>query len=100
VIPLRDDIPARRVPVVTWAIIAVNVLVFVHARVLVLFPIVFVPLFFEIPAVVFLVIWFGLQVLQAWMELGADSGGVAWWAHVGGFGAGSTRPTRCRRPAR
>ncbi len=65
-------------------------LLFRHARVLVLFPIVFIPLFFEIPAVVFLVIWFALQLVQAWGALGMDGGGVAWWAHVGGFAAGIT----------
>lgn len=44
-----------------------------------------------IPAVVFLVLWF---LMQAWMGLGelvsgtAEGGGVAWWAHAGGFAAG------------
>ena len=63
---------------------------FPRARVLTLVPIVFIPLFFELPAIVFLLIWFGLQLIQAYAGLGADGadGGVAWWAHVGGFGAG------------
>jgi len=65
-------------------------LLFPRARVLVLFPLLFIPFFFEIPAVAFLLVWFGLQLAQAWMGLGADSGGVAWWAHVGGFAAGLT----------
>lgn len=42
-----------------------------------------------IPAVVFLGLWF---VVQFWQGLGATAaggeGGVAWWAHVGGFVAG------------
>ena len=44
-----------------------------------------------IPAVVFLVLWF---VLQAYNGVGAllseasGGGGVAWWAHAGGFAAG------------
>lgn len=42
-----------------------------------------------IPAVVFLGLWF---VVQLWQGLGATAaggeGGVAWWAHVGGFVAG------------
>lgn len=43
-----------------------------------------------IPAVVFLVLWF---VLQAYNGVGAllsetSGGGVAWWAHAGGFAAG------------
>jgi membrane associated rhomboid family serine protease len=42
-----------------------------------------------IPAVVFLVLWFVVQTLSG---LGAmargQTGGVAWWAHAGGFAAG------------
>jgi membrane associated rhomboid family serine protease len=39
----------------------------------------------SVPAVFFLGFWFLLQVLYAWLELG---GGVAYWAHIGGFIAG------------
>jgi membrane associated rhomboid family serine protease len=61
-----------------------------HARIIVLFPILFLPLFFELPAVVYLGFWFLSQVY------GGTLGGVgpqaveavAWWAHVGGFVAG------------
>jgi membrane associated rhomboid family serine protease len=43
----------------------------------------------ELPAVVFLAGWFLLQLLEAnqALRLGVD-GGVAWWAHAGGFVAG------------
>jgi membrane associated rhomboid family serine protease len=66
-------------------------LLFPRARVLTLVPVLFIPLFFELPAIVFLLIWIALQIFQAYAELGieaGDGGGVAWWAHVGGFGAG------------
>lgn len=43
-----------------------------------------------VPAVVFLVLWFAFQM---WGGLGALAagieGGVAWWAHAGGFAAGA-----------
>jgi membrane associated rhomboid family serine protease len=61
------------------------------ARVVVVVPILFIPLFFEVHAFVFIGLWFLVQVLQSTMELlqPASSGdGVAWWAHVGGFIAG------------
>jgi membrane associated rhomboid family serine protease len=60
------------------------------ARVIVLVPILFLPLFFEVPAYVFIGIWFLIQVFQGTTELlTASSGsGVAWWAHIGGFIAG------------
>ena len=39
-----------------------------------------------IPAVFILVYWFVLQFISGVTTLGAVSqGGVAWWAHIGGF---------------
>ena len=57
-----------------------------------------------VPAVVFLVVWF---VVQAYAGVGSllagavGAGGVAWWAHAGGFLAGMAMalawPKRRRR---
>lgn len=60
------------------------------SRVIVVVPIIFIPLFFELPAFVFVGLWFLLQILQGAVELlaPAASGSVAWWAHVGGFVVG------------
>ena len=44
-------------------------LLFPLARVIVLVPIIFIPLFFEVPAVVFAGLWFLMQVLQGTAEL-------------------------------
>jgi membrane associated rhomboid family serine protease len=59
-------------------------------RVVVVVPIVFIPLFFEVPAFVFIGLWFLIQLFQGTVELllASSGGGVAWWAHVGGFLAG------------
>jgi membrane associated rhomboid family serine protease len=54
------------------------------ARILTLIPIIFIPWFVEIPAFVFLGVWFLFQFLNAAGSSGA-AGGVAWWAHIGGF---------------
>jgi membrane associated rhomboid family serine protease len=60
-----------------------------RANVLTLVPIVFFLQMMVIPAPVFLVIWFVLQFFQGTMSITAgQSGGVAWWAHIGGFAAG------------
>ena len=63
---------------------------FPHARVLTLIPIFVFITVREIPAVVFLALWFGLQLLQGVGSLGASvqGGGVAFFAHIGGFVAG------------
>ena len=57
-----------------------------HPRAKVLVPIVIIPLY--LPAFVLLLIWIGFQFLQAWSS-GAAGGGVAWWAHIGGFLVGA-----------
>ncbi len=44
-----------------------------------------------VPAFVFLILWFVLQTVSgvgAFMDGPTEGGGVAWWAHIGGFVAG------------
>jgi membrane associated rhomboid family serine protease len=56
---------------------------FPRSRILTLIPIfIFFPLV-EVPAVFFLGIWFIFQFLSAASTAG--QGGIAWWAHIGGF---------------
>ena len=44
------------------------------------------PWFVEIPAVIYLGFWFISQFFSGVLSIGSiQSGGVAWWAHVGGF---------------
>jgi membrane associated rhomboid family serine protease len=60
-----------------------------RARVLVLFPIWIFWRVFYVPAMLMLVLWFGMQLLSGLAVLHVDvNGGVAFWAHVGGFVAG------------
>lgn len=62
---------------------------FPFARVVTLVPIFFYLTVIEIPAVILLVFWFVLQFFSGTLSIAATaqpgSGGVAWWAHVGGF---------------
>ncbi len=58
-----------------------------NAKILTLIPIIFIPLFFEIPAFVFIGFWFILQFISAVSSHGEISG-IAWWAHIGGFVGG------------
>ena len=59
-------------------------LLYPHAKILTLVPIIIIPFFFEIPAYFFLGLWFLMQFLSAAGSLGQSSG-IAWWAHIGGF---------------
>lgn len=63
---------------------------FPQARVLVLLPIFFFLQLTELAAWMVLGFWFLLQALQGVGSLGGESlGGVAWWAHIGGFAFGA-----------
>lgn len=66
-----------------------------RARVLTLVFIFLIP----VPAVIILVLWFVLQFVSGVSSLGvaAASGGVAWWAHVGGFLLGMLITSIARR---
>jgi membrane associated rhomboid family serine protease len=66
-------------------------LLFPRARILTLVPLFFFFPLVEIPAFFFLGIWFLMQFLSGAATIGhvsALAGGVAWWAHIGGFLAG------------
>jgi membrane associated rhomboid family serine protease len=66
-------------------LLAAYVLYFPRARILTFV----VPFFiFTLPAYVFIGYWIALQGLNAFLNIGAIGGGVAFFAHVGGFGTG------------
>lgn len=72
-------------------VLAAYLILFPTARVITLVPLFFLPWFVEIPAVFYLGFWFVSQLLNGILTIVAGVqafGGVAWWAHVGGFLAG------------
>jgi membrane associated rhomboid family serine protease len=67
-------------------VLAAYVVLFPGARVVTLSPFF---LLIELPAVGFIALWFVIQVLSGLGSLwGSSAGGVAWFAHLGGFGVG------------
>lgn len=85
-----SDVPVIGASGAIAGVIGAYALTFPTARITLLVPIIIIPLIFDIPAIAFAVIWFGMQVLQgAWESLTPSmDGGIAWWAHIGGFIAG------------
>ena len=63
------------------------ILLYPRARVLTLVFFFFITIL-EIPAYWFLAIWFFFQFMGGMNSVGGSQGGVAFWAHVGGFLAG------------
>lgn len=87
--------PGSRIPSVGASgaiagVMGAYLMLFPGARVLTMVPILFYPVFLELPAVTFLGLWFVLQLFSGTLSLGAprDAAGIAFWAHVGGFVAG------------
>ncbi len=64
------------------AVLGAYLVLYPRNRILVLFWFFFLVRIIPVPALVFLGIWFALQVLNA------GTGSVAWMAHIGGFVAG------------
>lgn len=64
-------------------------IMFPNARILTLVP-TFIPYFVELPAFIFLGLWFVIQLYLGAFSLASPQavGGIAWWAHIGGFVAG------------
>jgi membrane associated rhomboid family serine protease len=73
------------------ATLGAYLVLFPRARVLALVFLGFFYQLLEIPAVIVLGFWFVLQLIEGFGSLGASSalGGVAFFAHIGGFVAGA-----------
>jgi membrane associated rhomboid family serine protease len=68
-------------------VLGAYLLLYPRARVLTLIALGFFVRTIEVPAMFILLFWFVLQFLNALVSSGAG-GGVAWYAHIGGFAAG------------
>lgn len=83
-------------------ILGAYILLHPRARVTTLIVFIFITVA-ELPAVVVLGVWFLLQVFQSVGSVAGSAGGVAYFAHIGGFIAGMLlltlfRPSRPSRP--
>lgn len=96
-----STIPAVGASGAIAGVMAAYLLYFPGARILTLFPVFIIPFFFTIPAAAYILAWFVIQVLSGGFALlhnFDEAGGVAWWAHVGGFSVGLLLAPWLRRP--
>jgi membrane associated rhomboid family serine protease len=73
------------------AVLGAYLVLYPRARVITLVPLLLFFPIIEVPAIVYLGFWFLVQLLSGTSALAANTfqgGGVAWWAHIGGFLAG------------
>ena len=85
--------PSSAVPMVGASgaisgVLGAYLLLYPRAQVMVLIPLGIFMRMMYVPAGFVLGFWFVLQLLSGGMSLGQGGGGVAWFAHVGGFVAG------------
>lgn len=97
---LNSEIPALGASGAIAGVIAAYSLAFPYAWIRVVVPIFIFPFFFSMPALAFAAFWFFLQVIQGTSSLFLpEAGGIAWWAHIGGFLAGIVLSKRLQRAA-
>jgi membrane associated rhomboid family serine protease len=85
------SLPGSRIPALGASgaisgVLGAYLYLFARARILTLIPIVIIPWLVEVPAFVFLGVWFLIQFFYG--TSAPTAGGVAWWAHIGGFAVG------------
>ena len=86
--------PQSQVPMVGASgaiagVLAAYLVLFPRAKVVALVPIFIFIQFMQVPAVLFIALWFVLQFFSGLGSLAVGhGGGVAYWAHIGGFVAG------------
>ena len=81
--------PASEIPMIGASgaisgVLGAYLLLYPHARVLVLIPFGFFTRMIYLPAGWVLGLWFVLQIFSS-LAAGSAGGGVAWYAHIGGF---------------
>ena len=87
VISPSSNIPAIGASGAIAGVLGAYLVLFPHSRVVTLVPIFFFFWFIDIPAIFYLGFWFISQIFSGLMSLPTAGlvGGVAWWAHIGGF---------------
>ncbi|MHB8525406.1 MAG: rhomboid family intramembrane serine protease [Candidatus Acidiferrales bacterium] len=95
---LGSPIPSLGASGAIAGVLGAYVIFFPSSRILTLVTLFFWWFFARLPAVLFIGLWFLVQFLSGVTSLGsAASGGVAWWAHVGGFLLGMLLVSGMRR---
>jgi membrane associated rhomboid family serine protease len=85
-----SQVPAIGASGAIAGVMAAYFVLFPRARIVAMFLIVFWPVFFQVPAWVYLGFWFLIQFFSGTLAsaAGVQAAGIAWWAHIGGFATG------------
>jgi membrane associated rhomboid family serine protease len=95
----RSGIPMVGASGAISGVMGAYLLLYPHVRVFTLVPVGFFMTNVALPAWVMLLYWLGIQVLSGVMDIFSQvGGGVAFWAHIGGFVAGVVLAKLFARP--
>ena len=84
---LSEQVPVIGASGAIAGVMGAYFILYPQAKILTFIPVLFIPYFIELPAFIFLGLWLVMQFLNAATASGA-AGGIAWWAHIGGFASG------------
>jgi membrane associated rhomboid family serine protease len=86
----NSTVPALGASGAIAGVMAAYLVLYPRARILAMFPIIIFPIFFEVPAILYIGFWFVMQFFSGTAAIfsGQQAEGIAWWAHIGGFIAG------------
>ncbi len=87
---LQSTMPSIGASGAIAGVMGAYLVLFPAARVVTLIILIIIPFFVELPALLYIGLWFYLQVLLETLYASSPGlgGGIAWWAHIGGFAAG------------
>lgn len=88
---LDSELPAIGASGAISGVMGAYMFLFPRSKIVFFLPLFFLPYFIEISAFIYLAFWFISQLFSsAWdSSFPAQSGGIAFWAHIGGFVSGA-----------
>ncbi len=90
IIDIHSTVPEMGASGAIAGVMGAYMIMFPKAKILTVILILFLPFFVQLSVFVYVGFWFLLQLISGAISFASQTskGGVAWWAHVGGFGAG------------